>query len=162
MCLNNLTCARPEVAVGTLEELGAGVRIDRRDFPRRERYRHGTEVIRVFVAREGEDDVVNIGGWGAGSATYKVASDSPRHGRGVGIRMTFVAQAGELARDSGDHSGRCNRPFNGLQAVAENLFRSCFVLLDVNREIEKRFVYCTIANHRHRNDMTGLMGPQNG
>ena len=37
------------------------------------------------MAREGEDDAVNIGGWGVGSATYKVASDSPRHGRGVGL-----------------------------------------------------------------------------
>ena len=78
------------------------------------------------MAGEGEDDAVNIGGWGVGSATYKVASDSPMHGRGVGIKVTFVARAGELARDSGDHAGRCNRPFNSLQVVAENLFRSCF------------------------------------
>ena len=45
MCLNNLTCARPEVIVGIFEESGAGMRIDRRDFPKWERYRDGTEVI---------------------------------------------------------------------------------------------------------------------
>ncbi len=78
--LNNPPCARPEVA-GVVEESGAGMRIEGRDFFRDGRVTEGTSGI---VTREGEDGAVGIGGCGVSSAAGEVAGGSPRPGGSAG------------------------------------------------------------------------------
>ncbi len=77
--LNNPPCARPEVEV--VEETGAGMRIEGRDF-----FRVGSVAGATSgsVAREGEDGAVGIGGCGIGSAAGEITGDSPRPGGSVG------------------------------------------------------------------------------
>jgi hypothetical protein len=75
--------------------------------PRRERYASD----KSHVAREGEDDAVNIDGWGVGSATDKAASDSPRAEK-CGIRKLAFRLSllhGRASPCPWDHAGRFNR-----------------------------------------------------
>lgn len=72
---------RPEVVGEVLDDSGAGMRIEGRDF-----FRDGsvTGLTSGDVAREGEDGAVGIGGRGISSAVDEVADGSPKPGGSAG------------------------------------------------------------------------------